>query len=147
MPYGRPPSQKHVHMCMFLRIAQILIQIMVSNLAPTAPGTDRPPRARSSLASVSTNCNAKWRLTKGPFQAQYARDRDWSLFHHGPASLSHDQLQMDVRWMSSSIALLASPEILKFRAQKILEKILISAGRLCRTAHPHLKNMFTCACF
>ena len=38
----------------------------------------------------------------------------WSLFHHGPALLSHDQPEMDVRWMSSSIALLASPEILKF---------------------------------
>ena len=33
------PSQKHVHMCMFLRIAHILIQINVSNLATTAPGT------------------------------------------------------------------------------------------------------------
>jgi len=27
---------------------------------------------------------------------------------------AHDQPEMDVRWMSSSIALLASPEILKF---------------------------------
>ena len=37
MPYGTPPSQKHVHMCMFLRIAQILIQFRSSNLATTAP--------------------------------------------------------------------------------------------------------------
>jgi len=31
VPYGTPPSQKHVHMCMFLRIAQILIQIRTSS--------------------------------------------------------------------------------------------------------------------
>ena len=43
VPYGTPPSQKHVHMCMFLRIAQILILIKVSNLATTAPGTGRRP--------------------------------------------------------------------------------------------------------
>ena len=78
------------------------------------PRNRPPPRAGSSLASVSTICKAKWRVAMGPFQAQYARDRSWSLFHHGPAPLSHDQPEMDVRWMSSSIALLVSPEILKF---------------------------------
>ena len=66
-----------------------------------------------SLASVSTNCKPKSRLTKGRFQAQHVGNWSWSLFHHGPAPLSHDQPEMDVRWLSSSIALLASPEILK----------------------------------
>ena len=59
----------------------------------------------------------------------------------------HDQPEMGVRWMSSSDALLASPEILQFRAEKNIAKNIDLGSRLCRTAHPHLKNMFTCACF
>ena len=144
MPYGTPPFQKHVHMCMFLRIAQILIQIRVSNLATTAPGTGHRPRSGLSLASVSTNCKAKWRLTKGQFQAQYARDRSWSLFHHGPAPLSHDQPEMDVRWMSSSIALLASPEILKFRAQKIVKNQRFGRSIVPYGTPPSQKHVHMC---
>ena len=52
VPYGTPPSQKHVHMCMFLRIAQKIKQFRTSaghrldsNLATTAPeATKRPER-------------------------------------------------------------------------------------------------------
>ena len=42
----------------------------------------------------------------------------------------HDQPEMDVRWMSSSDALLASPEILQFRAQKNIAKNIDLGGSI-----------------
>ena len=48
--------------------------------------------------------------------------------------------------MTGAIALLASPEILQFQSEKKMQKYIDLGGQKCRTAHPDLKNMFTCVC-
>ena len=39
------------------------------------------------------------------------------------------------------------PRNSKISVRKKMQKYIDLGGRKCRTAHPHLKNMFTCACF